>query len=89
VIPKRYYSTYPGDINADENTIVLCPNHAAIADAISGTHDNRKGAVKGGVKMDHQGGDKVDHFLGSWGFALRDLRGRLQRRPATRFAGRV
>ena len=44
MIPNRYHSTYPGDINADENTIVLCPTHAVIADAISGTHDNRKGA---------------------------------------------
>jgi len=44
---------------------------------------------KGGVKMDHRGGEKVDHFLGSWGFALSDLRGRLERRPATRFAGRA
>ncbi len=45
--------------------------------------------VKGGVKIDHRGGDKVDHFLGSWRFVLRDLRGRLERRPATRFAGRA
>ena len=26
---------------------------------------NRKAAVKGGVKIDHWGGGKVDHFLGS------------------------
>ena len=45
--------------------------------------------VKGGVKLDHRGGGKVDQFTGSWGFGLRDLRGRLERRPATRFAGRV
>jgi hypothetical protein len=45
--------------------------------------------VKGGVKMDHRGGEKIDHFLGSWGFALRDLQGRLQRRTATRLAGRA
>jgi len=32
------------DIHAHENTVVLCPSHAAIADAISGTHDNKKGA---------------------------------------------
>jgi hypothetical protein len=43
VIPMKFQGTYSGDINADENTIVLCPIHAAIADAISGTHDNRKG----------------------------------------------
>ena len=53
-------------------------------------HRARSGeSVKGGVKLDHWGGEKVDHFLGSWGFVLRDLRGRLERRPATRFAGRV
>jgi hypothetical protein len=45
--------------------------------------------VKGGVKLDHWGGEKVDHIVGSGGFALRDLRGRLERRPATRFAGRA
>src|SRR5271170_4247914 len=33
--------------------------------------------VKGGVKLDHWGGEKVDHFVGSGCFALRDLRGRL------------
>src|SRR5205823_2890666 len=45
--------------------------------------------VKGGVKLDHRGGGKVDQFTGSLVFALRDLRGWLERRPATRFAGRV
>jgi iron complex outermembrane receptor protein len=45
--------------------------------------------VKGGVKIDHQGGERVDHFLGSWSFVLRDLRGGLECRPATRFAGRA
>jgi hypothetical protein len=50
---------------------------------------NLRPGVKGGVKLDHWGGEKVDHFLGSWGFVLRDLRGRLECRPATRFAGRV
>jgi hypothetical protein len=49
----------------------------------------RSATVKGGVKIDHWGGEKTDHFLGSWGFALRDLRGRLERRPATRFARRA
>jgi hypothetical protein len=49
----------------------------------------RRIPVKGGVKLDHWGGEKVDYFLGSWGFVLRDLRGRLECRPATRFAGRV
>ena len=46
--------------------------------------------VKGGVKLDHWGGEKVDHFLGSWGFVLRDLRGRLGvgLRPALRGAFR-
>jgi hypothetical protein len=42
VIPVRYKITFPGDIHAEENTIVLCPNHAAIADWISGTHNNSK-----------------------------------------------
>ena len=45
--------------------------------------------VKGGVKLDHRGGGKVDQYTGSRVFALRDLRGRLERRPASRFAGRV
>jgi integrase/recombinase XerD len=45
--------------------------------------------VKGGVKIDHRGGERVDHFVGNGCFALRDLRGRLERRPATRFAGRA
>jgi len=38
--------------------------------------------VKGGVKLDHWGGEKVDHFLGSGGFDLIGLRGRRERRPA-------
>ncbi len=38
--------------------------------------------VKGGVKLDHYGGGKVDQHVGSWGFGLRDLRGRLERKPA-------
>lgn len=42
VIPAKYKSTYPGNIHDDSNLIVLCPNHAEIADAISGTHDNAK-----------------------------------------------
>ena len=46
-------------------------------------------AVKGGVKLDHWGGEKVDHFAGGRGRGLKDLRGRLERRPATRLAGRV
>jgi hypothetical protein len=45
--------------------------------------------VKGGVKLDHPGGGKVDQFPGSCVLALKDLRGRLERRPATRVAGRV
>lgn len=45
--------------------------------------------VKGGVKLDHWGGEKVDHFLGSWGFALWDLRGRRERRPAAPVGRRV
>ena len=45
--------------------------------------------VKGGVKLDHWGGRKIDQFLGSREFVLTDLRGRLERRPATRLAGRV
>src|ERR1700704_4764153 len=59
-----------------------------------GLHRDRQPAdaahpVKGGVKLDHRGGRKVDQFTGSWVFVLRDLRGRLERRPATRLAGRV
>ena len=45
--------------------------------------------VKGGVKLDQCGGEKVDHFTCTEGFGLKDLRGRLERRPATRLAGRV
>ncbi len=45
--------------------------------------------VKGGVKPDHRGGEKVDQARGIWGFTLRDLRGRLERRPAARVAGRA
>ena len=45
--------------------------------------------VKGGVKLDHWGGEKADHFTGGRSFGLKDLRGRLECRPATRFAGRV
>jgi hypothetical protein len=52
------------------------------------TSAHRKACVKGGVKLDHQGGGKVDQYTGSWVFALRDLRGRLERRPATRSVGR-
>jgi hypothetical protein len=46
-------------------------------------------SVKGGAKLDHRGGEKVDHFLGSWGFGMRDLRGRLERRPAAPAGRRV
>ena len=45
--------------------------------------------VKGGVKLDHWGGEKLDHFTGGSGCGLKDLRGWLERRPATRFAGSV
>ena len=45
--------------------------------------------VKGGVKIDRWGVGKIDHLLGSLGFVFDDLRGRLERRPATRLAGRV
>jgi hypothetical protein len=44
-----------------------------------------RAGVKGGVKIDHWGGEKVDHSIGSWVFALFGLRGRLERRPATPF----
>jgi hypothetical protein len=44
--------------------------------------------VKGGAKLDHWGGEKVDHFTGGRGRGLKDLRGRLERRPAARLAGR-
>ena len=54
----------------------------------SGTADGLV-AVKGGVKLDHRGGGKVDQFTGGWGFGLRDLRGRLERRPATPVGRRV
>jgi hypothetical protein len=36
-----------------------------------------------------KGGEKLDHFTGGSGRGLKDLRGRLERRPATRFAGSV
>ena len=39
--------------------------------------------VKGGMKLGHCGGEKLDHSIGSWGFRLIDLRRRLERRPAT------
>ena len=39
--------------------------------------------VKGGVKLDHSGGEKVDQFRGGGSFDLRELRGRLERKPAT------
>ena len=45
--------------------------------------------VKGGVKLDHQGGGKVDQSARDWGFGLRDLRGRLERRPAAPVGRRV
>jgi hypothetical protein len=45
--------------------------------------------VKGGVKLDHWGGEKVDHFTGGRCLSFKDLRGRLERRPAARLAGRV
>ena len=45
--------------------------------------------VKGGVKLDHWGGEKVYQFTGGRGLGLKDLRGWLERRPATRLAGRV
>ena len=34
--------------------------------------------VKGGVKLDHSGGEKVDQFRGGGSFDLRELRGRLE-----------
>ena len=46
-------------------------------------------SVKGGVKLDHWGGEELDHFTGGSGCGLKDLRGRLERRPATRLAGSV
>ena len=45
--------------------------------------------VKGGVKPDHWGGEKVDHSTGWRCLSLKELRGWLERRPATRVAGRV
>ena len=40
--------------------------------------------VKGGVKLDHWGGEKLDHFVGGSGCGLKDLRGRLERRRRPR-----
>jgi hypothetical protein len=55
----------------------------------AGTKAVARFSVKGGVKIDRPGGEKVDHFLGSGSFVLKDLRGWLERRPATRFTGRA
>ena len=57
-----------------------------------GIHAGRGGiflSVKGGAKLDHWGGEKVDHFIGGRGRGLKDLRGRLEGRPAARLAGRA
>jgi len=43
--------------------------------------------VKGGVKLDHQGGAKPDHFGIVEGFGLLDLQGGLERRPAPPLGG--
>ena len=43
--------------------------------------------VKGGVKLDHSGGAKPNHFGNGEGFVLLDLQGWLERRPAPRFSG--
>ncbi len=43
--------------------------------------------VKGGVKLDHQGGAKPDHYGNGEGFVLLDLRGWLERRPAPPLGG--
>jgi hypothetical protein len=40
IIPRKYKSTYSGNIDDISNGIVLCPNHAAVADDMAGTHDN-------------------------------------------------
>ena len=45
--------------------------------------------VKGGVKLDQWGGEKVDQSTGWMGLSLKDLRGWRERRPANRLAGRV
>ena len=45
--------------------------------------NEQSSVVKGGVKLDHSGGEKVDQFRGGGSFDLRELRGRLERRPAT------
>ena len=46
-------------------------------------------SVKGGVKLDQWGGEKVDQSTGWMGLSLKDLRGWRERRPANRLAGRV
>ena len=43
--------------------------------------------VKGGVKLDHQGGAKPDHYGNGEGFVLLDLRGWLEWRPAPPLGG--
>ena len=45
--------------------------------------DRGRSSVKGGVKLDHSGGEKVDQFRGGGSFDLRELRGRLERRPCS------
>jgi hypothetical protein len=67
--------------------MVLAPTAGQYAAPLKGSREFRK-TVKGGAKIDNRGGEKVYHIQGSWGFALRDLRGRLERRPATGFGGR-
>ena len=44
-------------------------------------------AVKGGVKLDHQGGAKPDHYENWEGFVLLDLQGWLERRSAPPLGG--
>src|SRR5712692_3059668 len=58
------------------------PGPALSFAAPNGASTPASAGVKGGVKLDHRGGRKIDQFTGGWGFALRDLRGRLERRPA-------
>jgi hypothetical protein len=41
------------------------------------------------VRFDRWSGEKLDRFTGGSGCGLKDLWGRLERRPATRFAGSV
>src|SRR6266852_3990821 len=80
-----------GEIFWDDIEDVIRQSAVKVLFVLSRTSNARDGAlrVKGGVKLDHWSGGKVDQSPGGGGLGLKDLRGRLERRPATRLAGRV